>query len=311
MLVATIAGLVLFATVTPIALIIVLMGALPGAGSGNPVPDIPAEYQRLYMLAARQYHLDWAVLAAIGKIETDHGRSTAPGVKSGVNTYGCCAGPMQFSIIPRPSTWDMFGVDGNGDGDKNVYDPADAIPAAARYLRAGGAPSDYHAAILAYNHAEWYYQQVMAQAAEYRAAAATTTGPPPTGDWLARIPGGQECDRRIVPDVLALIRVYHIAVTACYAPTGHATDGEHPLGVATDIVPGPGGTWDDVDRLAHDVGWIRACGASGVRPACPLDPWLRFVGYDGYPNHGRGNHLHLSWQHGPGRPAETVTVFTH
>jgi hypothetical protein len=134
---------------------------------------------------------------------------------------------------------------------------------------------------------------------------------PQRGRWLASVPGmpGIQCDARIVPDVVELIRRYHVRVTACYAPTGHAADGEHPLGVATDLIPGPGGTWDDVDRLARDVGWTRPCGPSGVRPACPLKPWLRFVGYDGYAGHGRGNHLHLSWMHGPGRPATTVTVF--
>jgi hypothetical protein len=134
---------------------------------------------------------------------------------------------------------------------------------------------------------------------------------PSGGPWLANLPGmpGIQCDARIVPDVEALIRRYHIRVSACYAPTGHEAGGEHPLGLATDIEPGTGGTWDDVDRLARDVGWVRPCGPSGVRPACPLKPWLRFVGYDGYANHGRGNHLHLSWMHGAGRPAATVVVF--
>ena len=133
------------------------------------------------------------------------------------------------------------------------------------------------------------------------------------GSWLAPLPGfpGRQCDARIIPDVETLVRRYHVAVGDCYSAADvHASAGEHPLGLATDLVPGPGGTWDDVDRLARDIGWVRSCGASGVRPACPLTPWVRFAGYDGYPNHGRGNHLHISWMHGPGRPASTVTVFT-
>jgi hypothetical protein len=133
--------------------------------------EIPAEYLRLYQQAGQRYGVDPWILAAIGKIETQHGQSTAPGVRSGVNSYGCCAGPMQFSIVGPRSTWDAYGVDGNGDGRRSVYDPADAIPAAARYLRAGGAPQDYHAAIFAYNHAEWYVAQVLAQAEIYRGAA--------------------------------------------------------------------------------------------------------------------------------------------
>ena len=155
---------------TPLLLVTLLTAGTEGEGAGGPVADIPAEYLVLYRAAGERYGIDWSILAAIGSIETDHGRSDAPGVKSGVNTYGCCAGPMQFSVIPRPSTWDQFGGDGNGDGRKDVYDPADVIPAAARYLRASGAPRDYRRAIFAYNHAQWYVDQVLAKAAEYRAA---------------------------------------------------------------------------------------------------------------------------------------------
>ncbi len=115
-------------------------------------------------------------MAAIGKIETDHGRSTAPGVHSGVNAFGCCAGPMQFSLVGSPSTWDSFGVDGNGDGRRSPYDPEDAIPAAASYLKASGAPGDYRRAIFAYNHADWYVADVLAQADAYRGAATSTQG---------------------------------------------------------------------------------------------------------------------------------------
>ena len=118
--------------------------------------DIPAQYLQLYVAAGRRYGIDPWILAGIGSVETDHGRSPAPGVQSGVNAFGCCAGPMQFSVVGSPSTWDRYGVDGNDDGRTSVYDPADAIPAAARYLRASGAPDDYHAALFAYNHAEWY-----------------------------------------------------------------------------------------------------------------------------------------------------------
>src|SRR3954464_9437616 len=108
--------------------------------SSEATAQIPQAYLQLYQHAGERYGIDPWILAAIGKIETDHGRSTAPGVRAGVNTYGCCAGPMQFSITPSPSTWDAYGVDGNHDGTKSPYDPEDAIPAAARYLRAAGAP---------------------------------------------------------------------------------------------------------------------------------------------------------------------------
>ena len=141
--------------------------------------DIPAAYLPLYQSAGARYGVDWAILAAVGSVETDHGRSRQPGVVSGVNTYGCCAGPMQFNVRNGPpSTWDRYGSDGNRDGRVDVYDPGDAIPAAADLLRANGAPGDYERALYAYNHAGWYVDQVLRKAAEYRGAA-TSLGPLP------------------------------------------------------------------------------------------------------------------------------------
>jgi hypothetical protein len=66
----------------------------PGTGTGSvPSPsarsDIPAEYLRLNLAAAPTCPgLDWTVLAAVGKVETDHGRSRLPGVHRGENRAG-------------------------------------------------------------------------------------------------------------------------------------------------------------------------------------------------------------------------------
>ena len=88
-------------------------------------PTFPPEYLALYRAAARRYGLDWAILAAIGKIETDHGRSTAPGVHSGVNSVG---------LLRRPDAVQRQGrhVGRRTATAASVYDLADAIPAAAR-----------------------------------------------------------------------------------------------------------------------------------------------------------------------------------
>jgi cell wall-associated NlpC family hydrolase len=139
-----------------------MVAVQPAASTGNApsdeaVRDIPAAYLALYQAAGDRYELDWSILAAIGKVETNHCRSNAPGVHSGSNFAGA-QGCMQF----MPGTWAMFGQGGS------PYDPADAIPAAARYLVASGAPGDIHAAVLAYNHSEAYVAQVLAQAAVYR-----------------------------------------------------------------------------------------------------------------------------------------------
>lgn len=177
-------------------------GDTPYGLSDEARADIPSDYLALYLSAAQSEGLDWAILAAVGKIETDHGRSPLPGVKSGVNSHGCCGGPMQFWIAPpHPNTWDSYGVDGNHDGRKDPYDPADAIPAAARYLKASGAPRDWRRALFAYNHATWYVTQVLDQAARYRGTAgALADFPAVGGDQLATILATADAiDRAAVP----------------------------------------------------------------------------------------------------------------
>jgi hypothetical protein len=131
--------------------------------------DIPPGYLRLYQSAARRCPgLSWAVLAGIGKVESDHGRSRLPGVRSGWNAAGA-AGPMQFGIgVGRAgNAWARFGRDFDGDGRASVFDPGDAIPAAARYLCAHGAPRRLDAALYAYNHSRAYVARVKQLARRY------------------------------------------------------------------------------------------------------------------------------------------------
>jgi hypothetical protein len=139
--------------------------------SGAARADIPASYLPLYQQAARRCPgLSGAVLAAIGKVESDHGRSRLPGVRSGWNTTGA-AGPMQFGIGTgrAGNAWARYGADFDSDGRRSVYDPGDAIPAAARYLCAAGAPRRLDRALYAYNRSWIYVAKVKAIAARYRA----------------------------------------------------------------------------------------------------------------------------------------------
>jgi hypothetical protein len=133
------------------------------------VADIPTGYLRLYHQAGMTYRVPWPVLAAIGKVESDHGRLRLPGVRSGLNRYrdrsgrwqSCCAGPMQFNLTDGPpSTWQRH-------GQGNVYDPADAIPAAARKLVADGARRNLDRAVYAYNHSWAYVARVKRLARRY------------------------------------------------------------------------------------------------------------------------------------------------
>lgn len=141
-----------------------------GAGSQPPQSSaanaIPANYLQLYKSAGKQFGVPWNLLAGIGKIETNHGQSTLPGVHSGQNFAGA-GGPMQFLA----GTWQLFGVDGNGDGRKDRYDPADAIPGAARYLKHNGAPDRTRSAVFAYNHSVQYVDEVLGWARRYASGA--------------------------------------------------------------------------------------------------------------------------------------------
>jgi soluble lytic murein transglycosylase-like protein len=108
----------------------------------------------IYRNAGYQYGIDWRILAAINRVETNLGQNTH------VSSAGA-VGWMQF----MPSTWRRWGTDASGDGVADPYDPQDAIFSAARYLDAAGARKDLRRAIFAYNHADWYVNEILSIAA--------------------------------------------------------------------------------------------------------------------------------------------------
>jgi hypothetical protein len=123
------------------------------------------------------------------------------------------------------------------------------------------------------------------------------------GGRFVPIPGfpGEKIDRRLLPDIRWMKRRYDIFITDGYSRDPvHARRGEHPIGLAADIVPNraKGGTWKKIGRLAHQA---------EPRQNYPVAPW-RWVGWNGDPGHGRGNHLHLSWSHTPTKPWHTARV---
>ena len=230
--------------------------SLPGSPSGSePVGtdgvsalaerEIPPLYLKLYLRAAARYGLDWAILAGIGKVECDHGRDPAPSCtqQGAVNSAGA-GGPMQFLA----STWSEYGVDADGDGPPDRWDPADAIYGAANYLRASGAPRDYHEAIFAYNHADWYVAEVEHWATLYSGSntvapevvsyGGTVTGSTapvqyiegerarlqPTDGHVALIPTG------VPPVVQAMLMAGNELQDLPYGPTGHPD----PLGATSE-----------------------------------------------------------------------------
>jgi membrane-bound lytic murein transglycosylase B len=124
--------------------------------------DIPAGYLRLYRQAGTRYRVPWPVLAAIGKVESDHGRTRLPGVRSGSNWAGAC-GPMQLGCVPGSKAGNAWARYGHG----RPHDPAQAIPAAARYLVDHGAHRNLDQALFAYNHSQTYVTRVKQLARRY------------------------------------------------------------------------------------------------------------------------------------------------
>src|ERR1700710_144094 len=128
---------------------------------------VPPILVPIYQRAAAQYGLGFqgpAILAGINAVETGFGTNMGP-------SSAGAEGWMQF----MPSTWAEWGVDAKGDGIADPDNPEDAIFSAARYLAAAGMPTDTYGAIYAYNHADWYVSEVLADAGCYAAEVGDTS----------------------------------------------------------------------------------------------------------------------------------------
>ena len=153
--------------------------------------SIPSNYLMWFRKVGSQYGVPWTILAGIAKVESDDGRTTLPGVTSGANAFGA-AGPMQIGIggaagnqwggapvHPASEVVDGVATDEDGDGVASVYDPADAIAGAAKYLIAHGVQSDPTASIFAYNHLDSYVQAVLGWASMYASGGYTVAATTP------------------------------------------------------------------------------------------------------------------------------------
>lgn len=317
---------------TPINPETIVDGTTAPAGSG--VVDVEALHQKfgmpkdlpeIYIAAAEKYGLGVkgpSILAAINKIETDFGRLAT------ATSYAGAVGWMQF----MPATWAAYGVDGDGDGKKDPVNKWDAIFAAANYLKASGAPGDWRKAIFAYNHANWYVEDVLALAAKYfpylQPGGGVTgescgSGGVPTGPanvqeaitltqprkWVP-IPAsigdpGEVIDARLLPAAKWISQTYNLYITQGGWQPGSPSV-THGWGTALDMVPkgdqSQAGWNRSALRLAKDLGWTPDCAASGVKPACDLVPAIYDVYYNGFPNHGDpwhnsgSAHIHIQFE---------------
>ena len=125
--------------------------------------DLP-QLHELWQRAGAAYGIPWNVLAAINKVESNFGENMGPSSAGAI-------GWMQF----MPSTWLRWGVDANGDGIADPWNPTDAVYAAARYLAASGGQTDISRAVFSYNHADWYVREVLDLARVYGNGTVTQT----------------------------------------------------------------------------------------------------------------------------------------
>ena len=192
---------------------------LPAGGSPrraslrNPSVSIPAGIKALYVRAAAQYRVPWALLAGVGMEETAHGRNKA-------TSSAGALGLMQFV----PGTWKIYGTDGDGDGRATITNDADSVMSAARYLAATGATraSGVREALFAYNHAIWYVNDVLYYAHSYNSGGNGTTdtsevsceqgadgddaGPVPDGPNGPCPSSGSAAERGLKPNALRALR---------------------------------------------------------------------------------------------------------
>jgi len=160
-----------------------------GSEATGTLKGVPAKLVPIFQQAAVKYRLGPkgpAMLASINFNETSFGTNMN-------NTTGSGAeGWMMF----MPETWATYGVDANGDGVKDPFNPEDAIFTAARYLRASGAPGNWHDAVFAYNHAEWYVERVFGDAQRFQGDGSELVSS--GGEECSAAPSGPAVERMIV-----------------------------------------------------------------------------------------------------------------
>lgn len=277
-------------------------GAQLAAPTGAAVADIPAPMLALYVEATAQRcpGLAWPVLAAIGKVETDHARNVA------VSSAGAL-GPMQF----MPPTWAAYGVDGDRDGVIDVMNPADAVHGAANYLCASGAgnPATLRNAIFAYNRAGWYVDKVLDQASVYAQVAGTVevdaTGlvgnprlvltPSARGDLEAGL-----IDARVVTMLAALSEQHTIAVSVLR--TGHTKHvanttriSNHWCGQAADIWMIDGVRVSSAHGTARAIAEWMGTLQGPLRPSEIGTPWADLRGPGYFSDAMHQGHLHVGY----------------
>lgn len=210
----------------------------------SPAQPIPARIKSLYVAAAATYRIPWQLLAGIGMAETRHGRNNR-------TSSAGAQGLMQF----MPRTFEVYGVDGDGDGKARIHNVADSIFSAANYLVASGVRSGASGvirALWAYNRSVTYRNDVLAYAWSYAGAGGQVVvdGEVPAdcipldGD----IPGfpddcppsGSAAEHGLRPAATYMLRCVHAAFPQITRMGGKGSrpisTSDHPRGLAVDFM---------------------------------------------------------------------------
>ncbi len=308
-----------------------ISAATGGSEVATPSPDaladIPEGYLALYEQAALAYGIPWELLAGVGKVECDHGRSPERSCfEEGIENRAGAGGPMQFLA----STWATYGLDGDGDGRADRWDPADAVYSAASFLAASGAADDPVGAVFAYNHSQAYVADVLAFAARYRAAdlSAVPSGAaplelgdlPPLGDRgalaqavlssrnislrpeaVADLRAGL-VDPRVLAVLLALSRRFSLGEVGpfvsghSYYVAGTSRPSNHAFGRAVDIAAVDGSPVSAANASARAAALALASLPAPLRPDEVGSPFAELDGLPGFfSDQGHAGHLHLGF----------------
>lgn len=296
--------------------VLVISAATGGTGFSQPSPDaladIPADRLALYQQAGLAYDLPWELLAAIGKVECDHGRHPDPSChkRGAVNAAGA-GGPMQFLA----ATWDAHGIDADADGTADRWNPADAIYGAANYLRASGAPQDIPAAVYAYNHSSDYVDQVLTWAERYQATALNTVSDSSLlaetiltnprihlrPEAKADVRAGR-IDPRVLTALLWIAQAYELDGVGPFI-SGHALYvrgtnqiSNHAFGRAVDIGAVNGAAVSRENQAARSLALALSTLPASLRPdeiGSPFPKLSSLAGFFSDADHQ--DHIHLGW----------------
>ena len=288
------------------------------------VADIPPRYLLLYQQAGLAFEIPWEILAAIGKLECDHGRYRHPSCwRSGAVNRAGAGGPMQFLA----STWARYGLDADQDGIADRWSPADAVVSAANYLAARGAPEQMEAAIHAYNPWPRYLPLVLAWSEHYQQAAQDALPAPlapgalpplSDADGLAQavlthpkielrpeaaadVRAGR-VDRRLLALLLALAERFSLAgvgpfVTGhSYYVAGSTRPSNHSFGRAVDIGTVNGQLVSPANPAAREAALAAASLPTPLRPSEIGSPFAELEQLPGlFSDAAHQDHLHLGY----------------